>query len=126
MPITYEVKDNGRLVHAKATGAITEAELLAYVDAVTEDDRVFKGAYSELFDASFAVDSRISLDALRQVAGMLLADPDARAARRLAIVVGTHMKIDKVEFYEQLAGGVENIIIFNDVSTARTWLGYAG
>ncbi len=123
MPISYSVKNRGRFIHVVASGAITPAELLEYQQALGEDERIDHGNNCELFDATKAVGSDISQEALQVMAERLRESPEAFGSERVAIVINGAENYEKARYYEELVAETENIIVFNEVSTALTWLG---
>ena len=50
MPVTYTVSDDGKFVHAKATGVLLLQEIFDYIRDEAEDSRI-KPGYCVLFDS---------------------------------------------------------------------------
>lgn len=122
MPIEYTVNEDGTFVHATATGSPTDEDLAAYLESLTNDSRIKKPGYRELFDAGGISGNSVTMQALEKFAEFVRAHPERIAASKMAIVVGSHESFKQARFYEKLLKSVENIIVFNDAAVARIWL----
>ena len=66
MPIRYEVSADGTVVRATATGEITPEEIYAFIEAITQDDRI-KPGFRELLDASQITSSKVEMESFPKI-----------------------------------------------------------
>ena len=120
MPICYEVSDGGHFIDTKATGAITEEDLLRYQAALRADPRIKPGAY-ELFDATMADGSDLSDEVISKIVEVDRAHTERLRGGKCAVVVRTAFGLaDKLEMAH---AGPHELIVFFNLDVARTWLG---
>ena len=120
MPISYEVSDGGRFIDTKATGAITEEELLRYQAALLADPRIKPGAY-ELFDATLADGSELSEEVIPKIVEADRTHAERLRGGKCAVVVRSAFELaDKLEMAH---AGPQELMVFFNVDVARTWLG---
>jgi hypothetical protein len=123
MPITYEIEDGGRFVHTRATGAITDQNLLTYQAALLSDTRIQPGFY-ELFDGTMAHGVEISEAVLAELGAMDKAAADKLIGGKCAIVVRRDFEL--AERFQRLYAGPHEVTVFYNLDVARTWLGLQG
>lgn len=120
MPICYEVSDGGHFIDTKATGAITEEDLLRYQAALLADPRVKPGAY-ELFDATLADGSELSEEVIPKIVEVDKAHVERLRGGKCAVVVRSAFELaDKLEMVH---AGPQELMVFFNLDVARTWLG---
>ena len=125
MPIKYTVGSEGMFVHAVGSGAVTLDEVRQYMHDIAHDDRV-KPGFSELFDGCRITESLIAPESFIDIHELVLADPKRKRGNKVAVVVGRTSSFYNAERYERLASSnSQNVIVFNDVHTAKIWLGAA-
>ena len=120
MPISYEVSDGGHFVDTKATGAITEEDLLRHQAALLADPRVKPGAY-ELFDATLADGSDLSEEVIPKIVDVDRAHAERLRGGKCAIVVRTGLEL--ADRLQRAHRGPHAVIVFFNLDVARVWLG---
>lgn len=120
MPITYTVRGDGHFVHTKATGPVTERELLDYQKTLLGDTRIRPGCY-ELFDATGAHGEGLSDAVLGKIVEVDRQHPGRLKGGKCAIVVRTDFEL--VERFAQRHDGPHEIMVFFNLDVARAWLG---
>ena len=125
MPIAYAVHEEGSLVHAKATGKVTEEDVVCYKRAIATDPRI-KPGFRELFDAISAVDIGVTEDTVAKVSEIDNAHPDTFRGTRAAIVVQGARGFDLAKLYDKIYDGPGTVIVFYNLDIAKTWLGCKG
>lgn len=128
MPITVTINREARLVHAIATGEISNADLIAY-----QEDVWVKGdvtGFDGIFDGSRADFSRVNFTGL-----LAFSQNSARIDRgtpqsKLAIVVSSDYLRQLAEFYrtakEALPGDSRTTRIFDTFEDAFAWISNGG
>ena len=123
MPIQYEVSVDGRFVRATAIGKLTTEEIHEFIRAIANDHRI-KPGFWELFDVRKILESEVKAESFAKIRHLVMDNPKRLPGSRLAIVTGSGSSFDKARKYEAIASpDVENVIVFNDMDTAETWLG---
>jgi hypothetical protein len=106
-----------------ASGEITPEDIHGYIQAVAQDDRI-KSDFRELFDVRSISTSRVTTESFTSVRELVMNCPKRTPGSLLAIVVGTGSSFDKARTYESVTSpDVQDVIVFNDIHTAETWLG---
>ena len=119
MPLTYQIEKSRRLVFTTATGTLTSDELLNHQNTVLSDPD-FDRSFSQLHDVRMADLAQIHPDCVQALALHVV---PKRGARK-AIVVASQMAHGLARMFERLREGTgEQIQIFRDFDSARTWLG---
>lgn len=123
MSIKYTVSADGTFVHATATDTLTLEEIKNFIND-TEDDTHIKPGFIELFDVRMISESQIDFQALMEIRELILASSKYINHSKLAIVVGKKSSFENAREYEQLVSpDTQNVIVFNNISTAKIWLG---
>ena len=126
MSVKYTVNDKGTLVYAVANGTLTPDELNKYLVDMANDERI-KPGYRELFDMTQLVESLITPASFPEILKLIAANPKKRHGSKLAIVAGPEGSFETLRQFERQAGeDVVKIIVFNDIETAKVWLGIEG
>ncbi len=125
MSVKYTVSADGTFVHATATDTLKLEEIREFIND-TENDTRIKPGFKEIFDVRMISESQIDLQAFMEIRELVLASSNYLNHSKLAIVVGKKSSYDNARKYEQLVSPEEhNVIVFNNISTAKTWLGIA-
>lgn len=126
MPITYEVKLGGELVYAKATGALTDSDLIHFYRSLRDDERVCPGGKT-LGDLRMMNDvDGVTADGLRALAEFGAANPDFFEGRRAALVVNrelTEAKMQTLAAVFILKKAPTETMIVRHLDDACEWLG---
>ena len=123
MPVKYEVSLNGMFVHAVATGTLDPEEIYQYVSDIDEDERI-KPGFRELFDVSEIEKSNVIFGSFEKIRELILSSSKRTPGSKLGIVARKTSSFYNAELYERLmSDGAQNVIVFNDVYTAKIWLG---
>ncbi|MHC1745292.1 MAG: hypothetical protein AB9873_20000 [Syntrophobacteraceae bacterium] len=124
MPITITINRDARLVHATATGVISNADMMTYQEDVWMTGDVV--GYDGIFDGSLADFSRVNFTGVlafsQNSAKVDLGTPRSK----MAIVVGSQHLEQLAEFYktakESLPGDSRTTRIFYRLEDAFTWV----
>ena len=123
MPIDRKVSSDGMFVHTTAYGTVTSRDLISNARAMLSDSRIQAG-FRELFDATGVTKIGITKKDLDLVADMDSEHMEKTAGSKCAIVVADSEAFELGKYFEQISrSNYVNIIVFNNVATARTWLG---
>jgi hypothetical protein len=123
MSVKYTVNDKGTFVYAVATGTLRPDELNKYLVDMTNDERL-KPGYRELFDMTQLVESLITPASFPEIMELIAANPKKQRGNKLAVVAGPEGSFETAREFEHLASSdVVKIIVFNDIETAKVWLG---
>ena len=120
MPISYDVRNDGNLVHSVAAGSVCEADLLNYQTALLSDPRV-KPGFNELFDATLAREAGLTEAVLEEIIETDLLHTDKLRGGKCAIVIW-----DGFEWAERFVRshqGPQDVMVFVNMDVARTWIG---
>jgi hypothetical protein len=125
MPIESAIDDESRMVLSKATGHITLDDVREYFGEVWAGPQ-YQG-YSEIIDWTDAERVDLTVAELRSLAGAAHTFYDSSSSARLAIVASGREGSRMARLYRTLRevrgeGGPE-IRVFEDVPSARSWLG---
>lgn len=123
MPVEYQVYDNGKYVYAKATGALTPDAIIDYLKKIKSNPEIKEG-YKELFDVRFITESKVTLESFAEIIKEVTADEKRTFRNKLAIVVSKLDSFDRAKYFEKIIPDEkQNVIVFNTLETAKTWLG---
>ncbi len=123
MPVEYEVYDNGKYVYAKATGTLKPEDIIDYIHEIKSNSEIKQG-YKELFDVRFITESKVTIKNFPKIIKEVNKDEKRISRNKLAIVVSKVDSFDKAKYFEQKAPTEkQNVIVFNTLNTAKTWLG---
>lgn len=120
MPITYEIRNEGRFVHTQAAGEVTEDDLLNYQAAVLSDARV-KPGFNEFFDGTAARGASLSQAVLEKMIAVDRNNGEKLRGGKCAVVVRN--EFDLAETFERLHGGPHQVMVFFNLDVAWAWLG---
>jgi|WetSurMetagenome_2_1015567.scaffolds.fasta_scaffold497892_1 hypothetical protein len=124
MPITTTIDRHERLVHAIATGIVTNDDLMTYQESVWIKGGV--SGYNGIFDGTHADFSRVNFSGLLAFSqNAAKVDLDAPPSK-LAIVVSSQYLKQLAEFYrtatEALPGDSRTTKIFHTYDDALAWV----
>ena len=122
MPIKYTVSDDGMFVYAIVEGVLTMEDVHNYGQEISDDNRI-KAGFNELFDLSLMTKSALDQQDLHRIVELTKANKKMLPTGRLAIVAGRDESFSNSRYYEKIVSPLRNVIVFNNVSTARKWLG---
>jgi hypothetical protein len=123
MPVEYQIYDNGKYIYAKASGKLTPKEIIDYVKK-TKANTEIKDGHKELFDVRFITESKVTIESFAGIIKEVIADEKRMSSNKIAIVASRLELFDKAKFYEKaMTAKKQNIIVFNTIETAKTWLG---
>jgi hypothetical protein len=126
MSVRYTVSEDGMLVRATASGFLTEQDIYGYLQDVLADGRIQTG-YNALFDVSRIEDTDVVLGTFQEISTRTERNPKKTPRSKVAIVVSQDRLYENARVFEQLSSPrLHNVIVFNDISTAETWLGIVG
>lgn len=120
MPIDYEVDEVHNVVYATGQGAVGDEDFLDYVQRFLADRRIRPG-YRELVDLTAAIRGQISPRLFDLIAELDRQQPERQSGSRTAIVVPDSESFQLASAYGLKAQAP--VIVFSNVSVARTWLG---
>jgi len=122
MPIVVDRDDARRRLTATATGVLTAAEVMAFVDTQRAGDL---RQYALLFDARQASTRARPADAV-QLAERVALDAEATGSRGPAAIVAGDGLFELATLYETYChgAGVHVIRVFRERDDAERWLGW--
>jgi hypothetical protein len=120
MPITFEVDEQANFVDVKATGVVTEEDLLQYQTTLMADPRIRPGL-RVLFDARTAQPGGLTPEAVRIIASLDRKLRETCPTNKSAIVVRDKQAAELAHEFE--TNTETNAIVFFNLDVARTWLG---
>jgi len=123
MSVKYTVNDNGTLVYAVAAEILSPDEMSKYLVDMANDERL-KPGYRELFDMTMLTKSLITPESFPEIMKLIAANPKKQRGSKLAIVAGPEGTFETARQFERAASSdMLKIIVFNDIETAKVWLG---
>ena len=126
MSVKYTVNDKGTLVYAVASGILRPDELNKYLVDMANDERL-KPGYRELFDMTQLIESLVTPASFPEILKLIAANPKKQRGSKLAIVAGPEGSFETARQFERLANpDMVKVIVFNDIETAKVWLGIEG
>jgi hypothetical protein len=127
MPITYTVHDGGHFIHTIAKGTISPDEFMEYEIAHATDERL-KSPVSELLELQSGACKDITTDDVARIIETRQRIKRESKPHRCAIVVSLSddHTWNLAKFYEKMVmlHRPEIVIVFGNLQTARTWLGF--
>ncbi len=124
MPITVTIDRNARLVHAIATGIISNDDLMTYQEDVWVKGDVV--GYHGIFDGSLADFSQVSFTGLLAFSQTSAKVDQGAPQSKLAIVVGSQHSEQLADFYrtakESLPGHSRSTKLFYTIEEAFAWV----
>jgi hypothetical protein len=125
MPIEHTIDHAHKTVLSRVTGDVNLEDLRAYFAEVWAQPE-FRG-YSEIIDWSGADRIDLNIAELRSLAGAAQAFYDGSSESRLAIVAPGKQGGKMARLYQTLrelrGGQAPDMGVFEDVASARAWLG---
>jgi hypothetical protein len=123
VPIEYTLEKDGGAVIAQATGVINLESFMNLRKALIADENL-RDPHNTLLDARNVSHIEITEEDLVEIAKGLTSGPKKLGANRLAIVARKEQAFDLGKKYRAVEKGVEeNVVVFYNISVARTWLG---
>ena len=123
MPIRYKISPDGLFVHTLVEGAVSNADLYEYSNLLMNDPDL-KPRYRELFDATRVTKIGVDKKGIEQLSELDQQYHHKVSGSKCAIIVSDSKAFSLAEYFEELAREhFIDVIVFNSVTTARTWLG---
>lgn len=122
MSITYDVSSDGKFVHTKMTGEVTEQELVNYMKDFVSDERI-KPRFSELIDAAGASGVGLTEKTAEKIVEMNRTIPEKLHGSKCAIVLKNNSDFSLARYFEKLNEGLQTLIVFYNIEVAEKWLG---
>jgi hypothetical protein len=116
MPIDYTIRDG--LLSARASGALDDKTLIAYVQIVLADP-AYLTAGGDLFDALAVTDVQLTAEGIRTVARLIR--HSGRSSAKVAVVAERPAMFGMARMFEMLRNDIE-VVVFRDSQTALEWL----
>jgi hypothetical protein len=122
MPCDYRIDTERRLVRSRAWGKLTNEELQELQRQLLQDP-LFSPECWQLFDAIEVTSvSQVTSDAAQAMARRHIYGP--RSRRAIVTRPGATYGLARMfQTYRELAGGHEQIRVFEDLKEAEAWLG---
>ena len=123
MTITYAIDSGLGVVFTKATGVLTDDELVAHKQNLLRDP-AFKPGMVELSDVRGVERLEVTPEGIRRFVVQDSADADRLRCFKLAIVASQDVVFGMARMYEMSTGANSlSVNVFRDMDTARVWLG---
>ena len=123
MPIDYKISSDGLFVHAVAKGTVTNEDVVSYATMLMTSTGL-KPKFKELFDGTLITQIGVNREGIEKIAELEKMHRQKVAGSKCAIVVADSEAFELAEYFEELAkANFMDVIVFNSVATARTWLG---
>lgn len=122
MPVNYSLRDNGGVVHVRATGRYTLEEIQGFAAALAADPGV-KPEHVTLFDTSAATFGGIDDEGFEQILELEKLYPTAMASRKLAILIKDKRFLRHAGMFQgHSSAGGERTRVFTSLVEATNWL----
>jgi hypothetical protein len=121
MSISYRIANGGRLVYTRASGPVTEEELLSYQVKLLKDPKVRPGFF-ELFDGTAAHGVDLADGLIEKLVAVDEAHADKLVRGKCAIVIRSDFEL--AEEFERLHHGPNEVLLFFNLDVASVWLGW--
>jgi hypothetical protein len=122
VPVNYTLRDQGGVVHVRATGRFTLADVKTFLAALAGDPGV-QPDHVTLFDTSAATFGGIDDDSFAQVLEMEKLHPKAMVSRKLAILIKDKRFLRHAGMFQsQTTAGSERVRVFTSLVEATNWL----
>jgi hypothetical protein len=122
MSITYEVSADGKFVHTKMTGEVTEQDLVSYMKDFVSDERV-KPGFSELIDGTKGNGVGLTEKTAEKIVEMNRSIPEKLRGSKCAMVIKKNSEFSLARHFEKLNKGLQTFIAFYNIEVAEKWLG---
>lgn len=124
MSLRYDVVKDGNLVCAVVNNTISGEDIIELFSSLSNDSAV-RRSYSTLLDCSRLSKINIIKDDLNRIIGVLSSDSKNTIGRKIAIVARPVISAEIRGLFEEISENQKsaNLIFFNDINTARIWLG---
>jgi hypothetical protein len=123
MPIARKISKDGLFVHTSVYGTVTAEDLISHEEAMIAEPNIRPG-FCELFDASKATEIKITKEDIKRVADMDGQNIERFGGSKCAIVVSESEAFELGKYFEKISRqNYVKVIVFNSVTTAKTWLG---
>jgi hypothetical protein len=123
MAITYAIDSGLGVVFTKATGVLTDDELVAHKQDLLRDP-AFKPGMVELSDVRGVERLEVTPEGIRRFVAQDKASADQLRGFKLAIVASKDVVYGMARMYELRTDGDPLLVnVFRDMEEARTWLG---
>ena len=124
MSIRYEVEKNGFLLYANSSNAISADDIIKLENSIIADENI-KTGYNSLFDWTQVSRLDIINDDINEILNILIKDQKNIHGRKIAIVARPSVASELSRLIDLISENDRNVnlIFFNDISTAKIWLG---
>jgi hypothetical protein len=123
MPIKRIISQDGLFVHTSVYGVVTAEDLISHEEAMITEPAIRLG-FCELFDASKVTEIKITKEDIKRVADMDNQNIERFGGSKCAIVVSQSEGFELAKYFEKISRqNYVKVIVFNSVTTAKTWLG---
>jgi len=123
MAITYAIDPGLGVVFTKATGVLTDDELVGHKQNLLRDP-AFKPGMVELSDVRGVERLEVTPEGIRRFVAQDKADADRLRGFKLAIVVSKDVVFGMARVYEmRTEANPLSVNVFRDMEEARVWLG---
>lgn len=126
MTIEYEVINGGSLVQATFYSKLTADDTIFYNKSIAAN-RDVKPGYNILFDWTRVTEFRINKTDISRIIESLAENPKNNGSSKIAVVSRPSVAFELGVLLDELQRNRERIklIIFNNINTAKIWLGLA-
>ena len=122
MAIEYTIDRNAGLILTRASGTLTDAELLTFKRQLTSDPD-FRPGMKELSDVRNVQRFEVTSHGITCLVGQDQADGPKILGHRLAIVATDDAIFGMARMYQALTEKtMQNVRVFRDVGQAKAWL----
>jgi hypothetical protein len=116
MPVDFKISADGLFIHTVARGTVTNDELLA-------NPRLKRG-FKELFDGTMVTKVEADEEGIEKICEFYRSHRQKVSGSKSAIVLSDARAFELAEYFEELSRAYfMDVIVFNSLATARTWLG---
>jgi hypothetical protein len=121
MPIIYDVDEEGNRVYIKASGQLTNEEILRFENNFLDDARV-KPGYCALFDATFATMDVILGETIDELIDLEKNHEEKTVGSKTAFVIIEDEGWKRAKEFERKT--LRRAIVFFNLDVAKIWLGW--
>jgi len=122
MPISYSIDTEAGIVLTKASGRLSDEDILGHKKSLIEDPR-FEPGMREISDVRDVTELAVTPTGIRTFVSFDRASATDRSGHRLAIVASEDFVFGTARMYQMTGSEDDSVGVFRCLDEARAWLG---